>query len=114
MKAPIRDPGFYLTTSPVNGGFSIKFANNYTVSVRWGSGSYADPVDDGYDWIGDLNAHTAEVGVWRELDDGTNEWYHVDGFEYHGDDVLPRLEPEHVAEIMWKVANLPKWEDNDG
>lgn len=107
MKQNMKDPGFYLCTSPVNGGFVMKFANNYCVSVRWGSGNYSDAMPVGHEWFGDLNAHTAEVGVWCELDDGTNEWYHVDGFDYDGDDVLSRLESEHVAEIMWKVGNLP-------
>ena len=115
MKQNMKDPGFYLCTSPINGGFVMKFANNYVVSVRWGSGNYSDPMPVGPEWFGDLNAQTAEVGVWRELDNGPIEWYHVDGFDYDGDDVLPRLESEHVAEIMWKVANLPVWKgDNDG
>lgn len=113
MKQNMKDPAFYLCTSPVNGGFVMKFANNYVVSVRWGSGNYADSMPISHEWFGDLNSQTAEVGVWRELDNGTNDWYHVDGFEYDGDDVLGHLTTEHVAEIIWKVANLPIWKGNN-
>lgn len=111
MKQNMKDPGFYLYNSPVNGGFVMKFANNYVVSVRWGSGSYSDPMPgDGHDWFADMNAMTAEVGVWHEDESGHPEWHHVCGFDYGDDDVLGHLTPDQVAEIMWKVGNLDRRE----
>jgi hypothetical protein len=70
-----------------NSGFTIKFANNYTISVQFGDANYSDS-----------GHNTAEVGVWNEKGD----WYKLT----EGDDVAGWQTPEEVLAIMNKISAL--------
>jgi hypothetical protein len=76
---------FTVSPNEYNVGFSVKFANNIVVSVRWGAINYSN------------GQTTAECAAW---DDATGKWVRVLGFEYDGDDVLPHVSADEVARFM--------------
>ena len=82
---------FNLETHPINRGFTMTFANRVTVSVRWGEGNYSD------------GKTTAECAAWNA---DTHTWVHVEGFDYHGDDVLPRLTTDQVAKFIFVASTI--------
>jgi len=71
-------------------GFTITFSNGITVSIRWGEHNYSDQ-----------GKTTAECAAWWS--DGS--WVHIDGFDYYGDDVLPRLTADQVAKFIYNASN---------
>lgn len=82
---------FNLETHPVNRGFTMTFANRVTVSVRWGEANYAD------------GKTTAEVAAWNA---DTHTWIHVEGFDYHGDDVLTHRTTDEVAKFIFVASTM--------
>lgn len=82
-----------LITEYANLGYTMTFPNRITVSVRWGQFNYSD---------GKTNA---ECAAW---DADTHAWVHVDGFDYQGDDILPRLETHEIAQFMYNACNMKK------
>ena len=82
---------FNLIPHPINRGFTMTFANRVTVSVRWGEGNYSD------------GKTTAECAAWNA---DTHMWVHVEGFDYHGDDVLPRLTTDEVAKFVFVASTI--------
>lgn len=82
---------FNLETHRVNRGFTMTFANRVTVSVRWGEGNYSD------------GKTTAEVAAWNA---DTHMWVHVEGFDYHGDNVLARLTTDEVAKFIFVASTI--------
>jgi hypothetical protein len=114
-----KEPGLYHYDT----GFVIRFPNGYAASIRWGETNYAVSINPDHtdSHMAALDAEAA-AWIWRtpkngetncirgldRLDDG---FYHVDGFDYGGDDVLPNMSPDNVAEFIYKVANLPPVED---
>jgi hypothetical protein len=81
-----------LITNPVNKGFTMTFTNRITVSIRWGSMNYSD------------GKTTAECAAWNA---DTHDWVHVVGFSYCGDDVLPRISIDDVAEFIYNASCMP-------
>lgn len=84
-------PRFNLVPEIHNRGFTMTFANRITVSVRWGHMNYSDGVT------------TAECAAWNA---NSHDWVHVDGFDYHGDDVLPRLSTDEVAKFIFNASQM--------
>lgn len=82
---------FNLIPHPVNRGFTMTFANRVTVSVRWGEGNYSD------------GKTTAECAAWNA---DTHAWVHVEGFDYHGDDILARLTTDQVAKFIFVASTI--------
>lgn len=83
---------FNLVSASHNRGFTMTFANRVTVSVRWGEYNYSD------------QKTTAEAAAWNA---DTHDWVHVDGFDYGGDDVLPHLTTDRVAEFVYNASKMP-------
>jgi hypothetical protein len=81
-----------LRTEPANKGFYMVFPNRVTVSIRWGEANYSD------------GKTTAECAAWNA---DTYEWVHVDGFDYNGDDILPRMQTHEVARFMYNASIIP-------
>lgn len=82
-----------LITDKANQGFTMTFENRITVSVRWGSFNYSD------------GKTTAECAAW---DADTHVWVDVDGFDYGGDDILPRLSTDEIALFIYNARNMAK------
>jgi hypothetical protein len=72
-----------------NKGFTMTFDNRITVSIRWGCMNYSD------------GKTTAECAAWNA---DTHDWIHVIGFDYCGDDVLPRLSTDDVATFIYNAS----------
>jgi hypothetical protein len=84
-------PRFNLVPHPVNRGFTMTFTNRVTVSIRWGEANYSD------------GKTTAECAAWNA---DTHTWVRVEGFDYHGDDVLPRLTTDEVAKFIFVASQI--------
>ena len=69
----------------------MTFANRVTVSVRWGEGNYSD------------GKTTAECAAWNA---DNHVWIHVNGFDYHGEDVLARMETHEVARFIYNASQM--------
>ena len=82
---------FNLETNPDNRGFTMTFQNRITVSVRWGEAYFSD------------GKTTAECAAWNA---DTYTWVHVEGFDYHGDDVLARLTTDQVAKFIFVASTI--------
>lgn len=82
---------FNLIPHPTNRGFTMTFANRITVSVRWGEGNYSD------------GKTTAECAAWNA---DTHTWVDVEGFDYHGDNVLARLTTDQVAKFIFVASTM--------
>lgn len=80
-----------LCNNPINQGFTMTFPNRITVSIRWGSANYSD------------GKTTAECAAW---DANTHEWIHVKGFDYNGDNVLPRVDTMNIARFIHSASNM--------
>lgn len=83
-------------------GFSITFANGYTISVQFGPGNYCDNYDMCYQErveAGKKGSMTAECAVFQPDGNFYNnpEWNDV---------VSPRNSPEEVLQLMNNVASL--------
>jgi hypothetical protein len=100
-----KEPGLYHYDT----GFVIQFPNGYAASIRWGERNYCVSINPDHT-NSDMAALDAEAAafVWDLSEGDAPGFYHVDGFSYSdGDDVLPCLSPDNVAEFIYKVANLP-------
>lgn len=71
-----------------NDGFAMTFANGYTVSVQWHSGTYSDKGET-----------TAEVAIWLGEKWATHEFLPVSN-----EDVSGWMTPEQVVELLATVA----------
>jgi len=110
-----KEPGLYHYDT----GFVIRFPNGYAASIRWGEHNYCVSMNPDHtdSHMAALDAEAA-AWIWRTpkhsetnsvegFDLHVDGLYHVDGFDYGSDDVLPCLSPDNVAEFIYKVANLP-------
>lgn len=99
-----KEPGLYQYDT----GFVIQFPNGYAASIRWGEHNYAVNINPDHtdSHMAALDAEAAAF-VWDLSEGDAPGFYHVDGFDYGGDDVLPCMSPDNVAEFIYKVANLP-------
>lgn len=80
-------------------GFSITFANGYTVSVQFGPANYCDHYDARYEEreeCGEIGSGTAETALIKD-----NEF-----IKYEGDDVQGYRTPEQVLELLNYAAQL--------
>jgi hypothetical protein len=84
-----------------NDGVVFTFDNGYSVSIRWGVHNYADRVNTSPSspFSALVSAFTAEVAVIGPQQIGC-DFYHVEGFDYNGDDVLPNVTAEQVVKIL--------------
>jgi hypothetical protein len=92
-----------------NSGVVFTFDNGYSVSIRWGANNYADRITCANSAASEC-AMTAEVAVFDSTVSGMLGLFvfiHVDGYDYHGDDVLGRLNINQVLDILNKVAAMP-------
>jgi hypothetical protein len=90
-------------------GVVFTFDNGYAVSIRWGENNYADRINCVNSTASEC-AMTAEVAVFDSTVSGMLGLFvfvQVDGYDYHGDDVLGRLNINQVLDILNKVAAMP-------
>ena len=117
-KAAHQDSRFVSANNRANQGFMMKFANDWTISVRWGHANYSDhrmlkPSDDVDDSLG--CATSAECAVW----DPDGDWFPLTQY----DDVNGHMSTEEVLALMMKTACRGKgerspekknhWDDED-
>lgn len=92
-----------------NSGVVFTFDNGYCVSIRWGANNYADRISCPNSAASDC-ALTAEVAVFDSTISGMLGLFvfvQIDGYDYNGDEVLPRRTINEVLDILNKVAALP-------
>jgi hypothetical protein len=110
MNQTSQDPiNFKLFCSVVNSGVVFTFDNGYSVSIRWGANNYADRIAC-VNSVATECAMTAEVAVFDSTTTGMLGLFvfvQVDGYDYHGDEVLPRRTINEVLDILNKVAAMP-------
>ena len=89
-------------------GSHITFENGLTVSVQWGGGNYCENHDNmDFSRTKDMESKNAEVAVW------SNEcWLNANNFLSDEDadwcdDVVGRLTPEQVVDLLVRVKNYP-------
>ena len=80
-------------------GWQITFANGYTISVQFGSGTYSD-----------RGLSTAEVAAWNKkgnwvywTDAPDKKWVTL---HKNDSDVMSNVEPEELAEMMYELSKL--------
>ena len=83
---------FKINSDQYSNGFSMKFANGYTISVQFAEMNYSN---------GKTNA---EVAAWGE--DGN--WVHLSDGDMVGEDVIGWQSTNDVAKLMDKVSKLNK------
>ena len=99
--------GFEIYKEDMNHGYTMKFNNGWTISVRWGKVNYCNNQSNfggkHDDITADFNeSNTAEVAVFDPND-------HMDALCDH-DQVLPWQTPDDVAKIMVATMNRQPWE----
>lgn len=81
---------FKTNTVPNTDGFTITFANGYTISVQWSNNHYCHK--------NEKLGQTAEVAAW----DANNNWYDLQ----EDDAVIGWQTPDQVAALIQKINSL--------
>ena len=83
----------FKTNTMTNAGFQMTFANGWTVSVQWGTGTYSDNKYTDFRAITDCP--TAEIAAWDEF----GNWHNF------GDDTVKGwCKPDEVAEFIQFIS----------